>query len=71
MRPEGDALVLWCDDVDEKAALIASEPTTFFSTPHHDRHPTVLIRLSELEADELWEVLSDSWRVRAPQKLRE
>jgi hypothetical protein len=71
MRPEGDAVVLWCDNVDEKAALIASDPTKFFSTPHYDGHPTVLVRLSELEEDELWEVISDSWRARAPQKLRE
>ncbi len=71
MRPEGEAVVLWCDDVDEKAALIASDPTKFFSTPHYDGHPTVLARLSELEEGELWELISDSWRVRAPQKLRE
>ncbi len=71
MRPEGDAVVLWCDDVDEKAALIASEPTKSFSTPHYDGHPTVLVRLSALEEGELWEVTSDSWRARAPQRLRE
>jgi hypothetical protein len=70
IRPEGDAVVVWCEDVHEKAVLVAADPEKFFSTPHYDGHPTVLVRLSEIMPDELWEILADSWRIRAPQSLR-
>ncbi|MGZ8762545.1 MAG: MmcQ/YjbR family DNA-binding protein [Acidimicrobiia bacterium] len=71
IREEGDVLVVWCADVAEKEALIASQPATFFTTPHYDGHPTVLERLGAVDVDELAEVLTESWRIRAPKKLRE
>jgi hypothetical protein len=69
IREEGDVLVVWREDLDEKAALIASEPDKFFSTPHYDGHPTVLVRFDAVDVDELAELLEDSWRIRAPAKL--
>jgi hypothetical protein len=70
LRPEDDSVVAWCDSIDDKQALIESERTKFFSTPHYDGQPLVLVRLSAVADDELWEILADSWRVRAPQRLR-
>lgn len=70
VREEGDVLVLWVDSVEEKEALIAAEPATFFTTPHDDGHPMVLVRLSAVDTDELAELLTDAWYVRAPQRLR-
>ena len=69
IREEGDVLVVWCADLDEKEALLLSDPETFFTTPHYDGHPTVLVRFSAVELDELRELLTDSWRIRAPKKL--
>lgn len=71
MREEGDVLVVWVEDEGEKDALIASTPDTFFTTPHYDGHPMVLIRLTAVELDELSELLTDSWRLRAPTRLRQ
>lgn len=71
IREERDVLVVWCEDLGEKAALLASDPAKFFTTPHYDGHPTVLVRLGAIEADELAELLTDAWRVRAPKKLRD
>jgi hypothetical protein len=71
LRPEGDAIVVWCDSLEEKDALTRSDPSKFFSTPHYDGHPTVLVRLEALDDDELWEILADSWRNRAPDTLRD
>jgi hypothetical protein len=68
---EEDVAVLWCADLGEKAGLLASDPAVFFTTPHYDGHPTVLVRLSAIDEDELAEVVTDAWRVRAPKKLRE
>jgi hypothetical protein len=71
IREEGDVLVVWCEDVGEKEALIASDPVKFFTTPHYDGHPTVLVRFEAVDVDELTELLTDSWRIRAPRRVRE
>jgi hypothetical protein len=70
IREEGDVLVVWCWELDEKETLIASEPEKFFTTPHYDGHPTVLVRFAAVDVDELTELLTESWRIRAPKKLR-
>jgi hypothetical protein len=69
IREEGDLLVVWTADVGEKEALMASEPDTFTSTPHYDGHAMVLVRMGAVDADELLELLTESWRLRAPAKL--
>jgi len=69
LREEGDILVVWCADEDEKEAYIATRPEIFFSLPHYDGHPLVLVRLPAVELDELRDVLAEAWRVRAPRRL--
>ena len=54
---------------DEKAPLIASSPLTFFTEPHYDGFPAVLVRLAEIDLDELEELLRDAWRIQAPRAL--
>jgi hypothetical protein len=71
IREEGDVLVVWCEDLGEKEALIASDSEKFFTTPHYDGHPTVLVRFGAVDRDELLELLTDSWRIRAPKRVRE
>jgi hypothetical protein len=69
IREEGDVLLVWVSDLGEKAALIASEPDKFFTTPHYDGHDTVLVRFAAVDVQELTELLTDSWRRRAPKRL--
>ena len=69
IREEGDVLVLWCENLDEKEFLLGAEPDKFFTTPHYDGHPSVLVRLGAVDRDELRELLTDSWRARAPKRL--
>jgi hypothetical protein len=71
IREEGDVLVVWCWSLEEKNELVAAEPEKFFTTPHYDGHPTVLVRFSAVDVDELTELLTESWRIRAPKKLVE
>jgi hypothetical protein len=53
----------------EREALAASEPLTFFWTPHHHRSPQlVLVRLDRVDADELAELLRESYRIAGPPK---
>ena len=70
MREDGSLLV-WVEDLDEKEALLASNTKKFFTTPHYDGHPTVLVRLTAVGVKELRELLTDAWRVRAPKRVRD
>lgn len=63
-----DVVVLWVESEIEKQALLADESTPYFTTPHFDGHPSVLLRTSrigELSRDELAEVVYDAWLARA------
>jgi hypothetical protein len=70
LREEGDLLV-WVADEGEKRGLVASEPDKFFTTQHYDGHASVLVRLAAVDEAELRELLTESWRLRAPRKLAE
>lgn len=69
IREEGDVIVVWCADTVEKEALIAAQPDKFFTTPHYDGHPSVLVRLPSIDRDELTDLLTEAWRARAPRYL--
>jgi len=68
LRSDPDALVLRCD-LGEKEALLQGEPEAFFTTPHYDGYPSVLVRLAAVDREELAELLADAWRTRAPKRL--
>jgi hypothetical protein len=67
---EEDVLVVWVADLGEKEMLLQSEPEKFFTVPHYDGHPSVLVRLAEVDRTELGELLTDAWLARAPKRLR-
>ena len=69
LREEGDVLVVWCADEDEKDAHIATEPETFFTLPHYDGYALVLVRLPAMREDALRHLLTEAWRLRAPRRL--
>lgn len=69
LRTDPDALVMRVIDLGEREALLQGEPQTFFSTPHYDGHPYVLIRLESVDPVELAELLEDAWRLRAPKRV--
>lgn len=60
---------LWEDGVltvktDERDALAATDPDTYFWTPHHERSPQlVLVRLARIGTEELGELLQESYRL--------
>ena len=66
IRDDPEALVVWVESEDDKEALLASDGDIFFTTPHYDGHPIVLVRLDVVDVEETRELITDSWRVRAP-----
>ena len=69
LRSDPDALVLRVIDLADREALLRGRPNVFFSTPHYDGHPYVLVRLDVVDPTELAELLEDAWRLRAPKRL--
>ncbi len=69
LRDEPDALAIYVASEEDKLALIASSPLVYLTIPHYDGYATVLIRLEAIAADELAEMLTESWRLRAPKSL--
>lgn len=66
-----DVIAVWVDSAITKAALIGDPSTPFFTTPHFDGSPIVLVRacrLSELTRDELAEIIEDAWLSRASKR---
>ena len=64
-----DIAVLYVGDEAEKQALLLGEPAVFFTAPGYDGWPLVLLRLAEVGAGRLAELLTDAWRMRAPDAL--
>jgi hypothetical protein len=68
-----DVIVFWVESDADKQALVQDETTPFFTTPHFNGHPSVLIRasrLGEISRTELAEVIQDAWLSRASQRRR-
>ncbi len=63
-----DVIVFWVASEADKQALVQDDTSPFFTTPHFDGHPSVLIRASrigELTRTELAEVVQEAWLSRA------
>jgi hypothetical protein len=64
-----DIAVLYVGDEAEKQALLLGEPELFFTTPAYDGMPLVMLRLARATVDRLTELITDAWRMRAPDAL--
>jgi hypothetical protein len=59
-----DVIVFWVPSESDKQALIQDPESPFFTTPHFDGHPSVLVRgsqIGDLTVRELTEVIEDAW----------
>jgi hypothetical protein len=68
LRTDPDALVVRCIDVADADALKLGQPDVFFSTPHYDGWPGVLVNLDTVTPEQLFELIEDAWRVQAPKR---
>ncbi|GAA2746099.1 hypothetical protein GCM10009868_30210 [Terrabacter aerolatus] len=63
-----DVAVLYVGDEAEKQALLLGEPDLFFTTPGYDGAPLVMLRLESVDTTRLEELVTDAWRMRAPEE---
>ena len=69
--PDGPILAVRVEDLGEKEAVLAAEPTAFFTIPHFDGYSAVLIQLRKVSAKALREAVVDGWLACAPRNLAE
>ena len=60
--------VVFVADLDEKEALLAADPRAYFTVPHYDGYPAVLVRLAEADETEVRELLVEAWMRAAPRR---
>ena len=69
MKEDGETLVVRVVDLEDKDALLRSNPEVFFTTPHYDGYAYVLVRLAQVDAGVLRELIEDAWRLSAPKRV--
>jgi hypothetical protein len=67
--PEGPILGARVEHLDAKEALLGDSPEVFFTTPHFDGYPPVLVLLERIPLPELEELIVEAWLCRAPKRL--
>jgi hypothetical protein len=67
--PSGPILGARVEHLVAKDALLADDPDVFFTTPHFDGYPAVLVRLERIGLDDLEELVVEAWLARAPKRL--
>ena len=70
MKEDGETLVIQVVDLEDKEALLQGGGPAFFTVPHYDGYPYVLIDLDRVDPGELAELVEDAWRLRAPKSLQ-
>jgi hypothetical protein len=66
-----DVIMFWVPSEADKQGLLSDPSSPFFTTPHFDGHPSVLLRgsrIAELTVEELSEVVEDAWLARASRR---
>ena len=67
--PRNDVIAVRVRDQAEKAALLAGDPDVFFTEPHYDGFPAVLVRLPAVRVALLRKLVVEAWRCQAPPGL--
>ncbi|MEO5709902.1 MAG: MmcQ/YjbR family DNA-binding protein [Nocardioidaceae bacterium] len=66
--PYGEVLMVGVADLGEKEALLSSGGDAFFTIPHYDGYPAVLVRLARADDAEVHELLVEAWMRSAPKR---
>jgi hypothetical protein len=67
--PDGPILGARVEHLVAKEAMLADDPSVFFTTPHFEGYPAVLVQLEKIGVEDLREVIVEAWLSRAPKKL--
>jgi hypothetical protein len=69
--PDGPILAARVEHLGAKEALLADDPSVYFTTSHFDGYAAILVRLERISGEELQELVTEAWLARAPKRLVE
>jgi hypothetical protein len=69
--PSGPILGVRTADLEMKDVLLQVDSGVFFTTPHFDGYPAILIRLDQIASKQLKEVMVEAWLAQAPRRAVE
>lgn len=61
--PNPEVLAIRVADEVEKATLLGADPDKFFTEPHYNGYPAVLVRLKTITKPELRSLITEAWRI--------
>jgi hypothetical protein len=67
-----DVLMFRVADLGIKELMVADDRSIFFTTPHFDGYPAVLLRIPDLDrvdSDELYDLVAEAWVTRAQKRV--
>jgi hypothetical protein len=67
--PPGEVIGVRTDGQQVKAALLETYPDVFFTIPHFDGYPAVLVRLDRIDGDHLREIVTDAWLLKVTKRV--
>ena len=67
--PDGPILGARTEHLVAKEAILADPSGVYFTTPHFEGYPAVLVKLSEIGEEDLQELIVEAWLARAPAKI--
>jgi hypothetical protein len=67
--PQPKVLAIRVASLSEKDMILASDSKKFFTEPHYNGYPAVLVRLAEVTVADLRMLIGDAWRSQAPRAL--
>lgn len=67
--PNRDVIAVRVANLAQKDLLLAADPRKFFTEPHYNGYPAVLVRLDKVSVSDLELLISDAWRCQAPKDL--
>jgi hypothetical protein len=68
LKEDGDSLVVRAD-FEQRDALIAEDPGTYYITDHYSKYEWVLVRLSRVHPDAMRDLIRMAWRLAAAAAL--
>lgn len=67
--PQPKVIAVRVASLDDKDFLLSLDPVKFFTEPHYNGFPAVLVRLPAVSAGELRPIITEAWRCQAPKEL--
>jgi hypothetical protein len=67
--PQPNVIAIRVASLEDKYFLLALDPAKFFTEPHYNGFPAVLVHLAAVTARELKPIITEAWRCQAPKDL--